>query len=263
MKSRNGYIRRVGEGRLHLAKTSFFAATLSFLALSTICAQSNDLFAKANQEYAAGHFKSAIHDYTSVVDSGKWSANLFYDLGNAYFRDNDFGHSILNYERALALERHHPEAAANLSLVRDQARALELAPDQIEQFLQFGTPTEFAIAATVALWIAVFCIARLVFASRRSRTITVVAVLSLLVCGACGFAAYWLEAGSNGQSLGIVTGDGVQARLATAENAGSVLALPPGTEIKILRQRGDWIYAALPNNLRGWIPENSAERVRL
>jgi hypothetical protein len=41
------------------------------------------------------------------------------------------------------------------------------------------------------------------------------------------------------------------------------LALPVGSEIKILSTRGDWIYAALPNNLRGWIPAKNAERVRL
>jgi len=41
------------------------------------------------------------------------------------------------------------------------------------------------------------------------------------------------------------------------------LALPPGSEVKIVSTRGDWIYAALPNNLRGWIPAKNAERVRL
>jgi hypothetical protein len=60
-----------------------------------------------------------------------------------------------------------------------------------------------------------------------------------------------------------VTGKDVQARLATADTANSVLALPEGSEIKILSTRGDWIYAALPNNLRGWIPAKSTELVRL
>jgi hypothetical protein len=55
----------------------------------------------------------------------------------------------------------------------------------------------------------------------------------------------------------------VQARLATADTANAVLALPPGSEIKILSTRGDWLYAALPSNLRGWISVKDAERVRL
>ena len=60
-----------------------------------------------------------------------------------------------------------------------------------------------------------------------------------------------------------MTGNDVTARLATADNTRSILALPPGSEIKILSVRGDWIYADLPNNLRGWIPSKDAEQVRL
>ena len=51
---------------------------------------------------------------------------MFYNLGNAQYRAGDLGRAILNYERALALEPQHPEAEANLRLVRDKARALEL-----------------------------------------------------------------------------------------------------------------------------------------
>jgi hypothetical protein len=41
------------------------------------------------------------------------------------------------------------------------------------------------------------------------------------------------------------------------------LTLPAGSEIKIVSQRGNWIYAGLPNNLRGWMPAASAEQVRM
>ena len=74
---------------------------------SSAFAQPHADFAKANQEYAQGHFKEAISGYEALVRAGQWSANVFYDLGNAYFRTGDFGRAILNYERALALERHH------------------------------------------------------------------------------------------------------------------------------------------------------------
>src|SRR5207302_7472376 len=100
-------------------------------------AQPDAEFGKATQEYSAGHFQEAINRYEAVVRSGEASANLFYDLGNAYFRVADFGRAILNYERSLALERHHPEAEANLRIARDQARALELAPPPLERMLRF------------------------------------------------------------------------------------------------------------------------------
>ena len=83
-------------------------------------------FAKANQAYAEARFQEAAEGYESLVQSRQWSATLFYDLGNAYYRLGSFGKAILNYERALALDPRHPEAEANLRLARDEARALEL-----------------------------------------------------------------------------------------------------------------------------------------
>src|SRR6476659_10250087 len=126
---------------------------LYFAIASSVFAQPDAEFAKANQEYAQGHFKEAIAGYETLVHGGQWNANLFYDLGNAYFRTRDFGRAILNYKRALALDNHHPEATANLQIARDEARALELQPTKLERYLQFASINQYAIAAAVAFWL--------------------------------------------------------------------------------------------------------------
>jgi len=245
---------------------SFIAVT----ALAVFCAGAGDLeaaddptFVKANQAYSEGRFQEAVDGYENLVQSGRWSANLFYDLGNAWFRLGDFGKAILNYERTLSLDPRHPEAAANLRLARDEARALELRKDWIERYVSTATSTQYSIAAAVGFWFALFGAARLFFSPRRSVAQMALIALAVVVSGTSVFALYTMENGTRGNALGIVTGKDIEARLATADNASSVLALPPGTEIKILSERGDWIYAALPNDLRGWIPAKSAEKVRL
>jgi tetratricopeptide (TPR) repeat protein len=237
--------------------------SLAFGIASIAYAQSDADFTTANQEYAQGHFKEAISGYEALVRTGQWSANLFYDLGNAYFRVGDFGRAILNYERALALERHHPEATANLQIARDEARALELQQSGPERHLQFASVNQYSVATPIAFWLALFAIVMLIFARRRSATLKATLIFCLLVSAVSIYAMYTLERGSNGSALAIVTGKNVQARLATADTANSVLALPSGSEVKILSIRGDWIYAALPNNLRGWIPAKDAQQVRL
>src|SRR6266478_8107276 len=241
----------------------FIAILCSAVSAASSFAQAEGDFTKANQEYAQGHFKEAISGYEALVRAGQWSANLFYDLGNAYFRVGDFGRAILNYERALALDRHHPEADANLRIVRDEARALEMTPTLAERYLKFANVNQFTIAAAVALWTAIFCIVVLIFARKRSGAVIALSIVSLSILVVAVFAIYELDNGSNGRALAIVTGMNVQARVATADNANSVLALPPGSEIRVLSNRGDWIYAALPNNLRGWVSAKSAEAVRL
>ena len=241
----------------------FCSAMVCTFVVSSAFAQSDAEFVKTNADYAAGRFQEAINGYETLVRSGEWSANLFYDLGNAYFRVGDFGHAILNYERALALDRHHPEADANLRIVRDEARALEMQSSWLERYFQFGSLNQYSVVAAVAFWLGIFCVFRLIFGRRRPAAIITLSILSFSTFVIAAFATYKLETGNNGRVLAIVTATGVEARFATADSANSVLALPPGSEIKILSTRGDWIYAALPNNLRGWLPAKSAELVRL
>jgi len=242
-----------------IARRLFIGLCCTFF-VSTAFAQ-DALFAKANQNYAEGNFKEAIDGYETLVRSGQWSATLFYDLGNAYFRAKDFGRAILNYERALALDRHHPESEANLIIARDEARALEMQQTWLRRHLQFASLTQFAIAASAAFWLGIFCVIGLILARRRSARVFALSILSFSIFAAAVFAIYKVVNEDKGAA--IVTGNEVTARLATADNANSVLALPPGSEIKILSTRGDWVYAALPNNLRGWIPAKDAEQVRL
>ena len=245
------------------SRTYLIALLLCAGSAASAIAQPNAEFAKANQEYAQGNFKEAIAGYEALVRAGQWNANLFYDLGNAYFRTRDFGRAILNYERALALDNHHPEATANLQIARDESRALELQPTTLERYLQFASINQYTIAAVIALWLGIFGIVALIFARRRSAALMSLSVLCLLVCAMAVWAIHTLDNSSKGCALAIVTGSDVQARLATADTANTVLALPAGSEIKILSTRGDWMYAALPNNLRGWIQTKNAEQVRL
>ena len=245
------------------SRTYLIALLLCAGSAASAIAQPNAEFAKANQQYAQGNFKEAIAGYEALVQANQWNANLFYDLGNAYFRTRDFGRAILNYERALALDQRHPEATANLQIARDESRALELQPTRLEPYLQSASINHYTIAAAIAFWLGIFGIVALIFARRRSAALVALSVLCLLVCAMAVWAIHTLDNSSKGRALAIVTGNDVQARLATADTANSVLALPAGSEIKILSTRGDWMYATLPNELRGWIQTKNAEQVRL
>jgi tetratricopeptide (TPR) repeat protein len=247
-----------------LCSSAALAISVALLASSARGAgEDAAVFAKANQEYAAGHYQQAIDGYESLVRANKWNAVLFYDLGNAWFRKGDPGRAILQYERALALDRHHPEAQANLRLVRDEVRALELPKTLADRYLGFATPAQCVWAAALAFWIAIFALTVLLVSSRRSAPRVALFSCALLVFGGAVFAYYTIENGPQGRAIAIVTGKNIEARLATADNSGAVLVLPAGSEVKILSNRGEWLYAALPNNLNGWIPATSVESVRL
>lgn len=239
-------------------------AVLAFAAVSsTTFAQAEDHFAKGNEEFAAGRFAEAISQYDALVQSKEWSAALFYNLGNAWFRSGDFGRAVLNYKRALALEPSHPEAKANLRIARDEARALVLAQSRVEIFLRGLDSRHYVILSSIALWVVAFAAVALLFSKRRRLSTALFAISAAVICGLCVAAIYILENGADGRALAIVLGKEIEARVATAESANRVLVLPAGSEIKIESRRGEWIYATLPSNLRGWIPAASAETVRM
>jgi tetratricopeptide (TPR) repeat protein len=220
-------------------------------------------FEKANAAYAEGRFEEAAAGYESLVREGRSHANLFYDLGNAWYRLGNFGKAVLNYQRALALEPRHPEADANLRLARDEGRALELRTTQIERYASLATTKQYTIAAATGLWLALFLVTHWYFSRRRSAGRIALIALSLLVTGISIFGIVTLENGIRGENLAVVTSKETEARLATADNAKSILVLPAGSEIKLLSERGGWIYAMLPNEQRGWIAATAVERVRM
>ncbi len=249
--------------RFPVRRTVWLIACSMLTAIAQVYGDNASQFANANREYAAGHYQAATEGYEALAHAGQWNATLFYNLGNAWFRRGDLGRAILNYERALVLDPHHPEATANLRIVRDQTRALELVPTWPERYLGFGNIAPYVWAAAAGFWVGVFACTGFFFSRRRSGRALGVAIIALLTCGCVVYALYTIETGNRGRELAVVTAKNIEARLATADNASGVLALPAGSEVKILNTRGDWAYAALPNNLRGWIPANSAERIPL
>src|SRR5437773_11571402 len=157
-------------------------AGLWLLCASILAAEPSAQFAKANQEYAAGDFKAAIDDYEELVRSGRDTPNLFYNLGNAYFRKNDFGRAILSYERALALDPHHPEAEANLRIARDEARALELVPNRWERIFAFADENQYAPVASTSIWIGTFSAAAGHLGRRRGPAAAAFAIMHVRIC---------------------------------------------------------------------------------
>ena len=228
--------------------------------LTALTAWASD-FDAANELYDAGRFAEAKAGYEKLVESHAWSANIFYNLGNAAFRAGAPGEAILQYERALTLDPAHPEARANLALVRSKTGAVQWPRSWRDEMFPSHRADWYTIGGAVAGWLAVFLFAG-IFVARRAETggLWFCATAALVLAAYCGAALFHSR---NEAARAIITSKSAEVHLAPAESSAQESPIPAGSEVRILSERGDWTYCALPSNGRGWIPAKALARVRL
>jgi tetratricopeptide (TPR) repeat protein len=215
----------------------------------------------ANQAYDQGKFSEAKSSYEKMLESDAGSANVYYNLANADFRLGAAGLAMLNYERALALHPHHPEAHANLKLLREQNGSRLLPVSWNARLAAMLSPNTWIILATVSGWIVIFGI--VLIGTSRSDDNFGLWTISLASIAVCAIALVSTWSISKDQALAVITAKQTEARLAPAQTAGLAEALPAGSQVRVLSERGEWIYCELPGQGRGWIPVGAVERVRL
>ena len=101
-----------------MKKTIILLLTATLLGANAQTPQT--LMQQGNDAYTKGDFAAAVQAYNAVLDAGYQSADLYYNLGNAHYRLEEYGFSILNYERALRLKPNFRDAKENLDLVNSK-----------------------------------------------------------------------------------------------------------------------------------------------
>ena len=98
-------------------------------------------FFEANQAYKNHQFQQAIDGYIHLIENGHENGQVYYNLGNAYFRIGDLGRAILSYERARLLIPRDGDLSFNLSHARNQTQdaSIDLQMSSFSGFLGLGS----------------------------------------------------------------------------------------------------------------------------
>jgi tetratricopeptide (TPR) repeat protein len=236
-----------------------FLATVGCFAFAALVAFGESGWDTANKAYQAGKYDEAKVDYLQLVRAGQFSADLFYNLGNAWFKLGDQGRAILNYERALILNPRLDEAEANLRSV------LKLAGNDEQATLRdrVGTYADyFPLAASIAFWTFAFAIIPAFGKARPFRQFCrVICLLAGLIFVAGASAAFWLGAGPRDPNRALVVAPTAELKYGPAVSARSVETLQIGNYIQILSERDDWTFCRASSGSLGWILTQKAERV--
>ncbi len=247
------------------------------------------MFERANAAYEAGNYSAAVEDYEHVAAAGVIAPDLFYNLGNAYFKQGDLGRAVLWFERARRLAPRDEDVRENLDLTRSLLRDQELlqaTPRWRHVVLSWHHDTTTAESVAVAsVLFTVVCALGMCFVFRDSdtmsriyRRVSVVSpgrllgfdkaqdlglaiAFAALVAGAFGYSAVNKVRAEGARTTGVVLAEEVSVFSGPSPNASVQFKVHEGTLVAVRDERAGWIRVELPGDLSGWIQEPSLARI--
>jgi tetratricopeptide (TPR) repeat protein len=220
------------------------------------------LFREGNALYENGEYVKAEANYKKILPYGIENPLVYYNLGNACFKQNKIGEAILYYEKALKLSPNDEDILDNL------AYASTLAYDKIE-VAEESPPTRFlknlhyffSLDTQLVLIIVLLYLLSLLgayFFLRRRRgketdffsiSISLLAFLLLLLLLSAGIKIHQAEYVYHG----IVLIEKVDVLSGPGETNAILFPMHEGLKVRIREERGEWFQISLPNGLNGWV----------
>ena len=239
-----------------------------FAGAQVFATTAEERFSKGVEAFEAGDFQRAIDTWEALEQQGLESYELYYNLGDAYFKKGEFPSAILYFEKALKLKPFSKEAKNNLQLANERIiKRIKPLPDFFLKRAWQGLRDIFSSntwsgLALILFWLGVGSIVARLLDWKRGKWqgsyvlgggLVAVALLFLLVA----FSRGRFEEDSQ---MAIVVKSGIELRTAP-ESTIDVMELPAGTKLQIVDKIGDWEKVEAPNGEVGWINVEDAVRI--
>lgn len=225
----------------------------------------------ASQAYRNNDFKKSIEIYEGIVAEGiaedRESAQIYYNLGNAYFRDNRLGKAILNYERALMLDPGDSDIRHNLRFAgsRTEDRIEEVGSLFLTNWINgirnmlssdiWGTAgIVFFLLFLVCL--TLFLFVRLLWIRKTAFYSGIVFFVFMIIANIFAFNQKREQIQRN---YAIVTVGAASVNASPDENSNVLFELHEGTKVKIRNSDGNWYEIEIANGSVGWTPKQEVE----
>lgn len=242
------------------------ALTLFSLTNTTQAAEHDDGFAL----WQKGDHQAALDYYIAESQAHPESADLLYNVGSSYYRLDQPGMAALYFQRALAIDPAHTEAAKNLNFTQKLQAAIQ--PKSLTTNEEWIAKLPVAFYQQVAIsfvWVLVITVCYLSLlrpsGGRFGWNLTA-AILSPILAILCLYG--WLEhpqrtASTDGAAAVItkytaVLTEPIEASGKELEKK-TLINAAPSSDCRLLATRDTWSYVQLANGTRGWVPTNKVE----
>jgi hypothetical protein len=223
------------------------------------------IFNRANRAYEQGDYQKAAGLYRQILKEGYESGNLYYNLGNCYYKLKQKGRAVLYYEKARRLIPGDADLQTNLAYVgRGTAAAQSLS-----NHLAYLAPLDRLLTlCSAGFFLLIIMIIIAIVATGWVRDgngkfklwwrVLLSAVGGVWLIGLLVTAFTWID---HSQPRSVVTGAGATVHYEPNTTSTVYYSLPEGSRVKILSVQSDWSMVQRADGKSGWVQNDEVERI--
>jgi tetratricopeptide (TPR) repeat protein len=227
------------------------------------------IIAKANKAYNEGYFANAAELYKKVLQTGKDSPELYYNLGNCYFKLNELSSAILYYEKARKLDPGNEDVNYNLSVVNNKiADKIEPLPElfykrwfrSLREIMSTDDWARICIISLVISLIAgfIYFISNRMIFRKIGFWVGIAFFAGALFCLLLAYENYHIM---NNNSEAVIFSPTVTIKSSPDEKSVDIFVLHEGTKVRVIDNIGNWYEIKIANGSVGWLPSTAIEKI--
>jgi tetratricopeptide (TPR) repeat protein len=227
----------------------------------------DSLFEQGNKAYEEENFDKAVDYYNQIINYGLENHKVYYNLANAYFRENQLGRAIANYHRASEFAPRDEDILANLEYVKmfvvDKIKgpSPNFLIEGIDKILGFWTLNELNLIFVVSYFLLFILLILWIFSKTRkgafNAAILILTFIFILSGISFGLKLYDVSMARRG----VVIADKVDIKSGPGEDWTSQFTAHQGLELVIKGKTEGWYQVSPSNQVIGWVPEGTVEKI--
>ena len=231
--------------------------------------ENEENFNKGVDLYNKGSYNEAIIKFKEIIEKGDHSENLYFNLGNAYYKVNDIANSILYFEKALKLNPRNKDVLNNLAFSQNMLiDKIEKVPtNQVSVFLNYISQTlnvnQWLALGIILLYLFLITFILYFFSSKSVLKRNYFSAFSILFLLSVIFIMVGINKFEKQKSYleAIIFENKIDFRTEPNYRSEILFNLHEGTKVVIIEELNDWALVEIDDGNKGWIELQSIKKI--